>query len=376
MARGDAPVRLPEGSHLIHIGPQKTGSTALQAALHRSRDELADHGVIYPGPAEKPVRAVSAGLGIGMRRSHFTPKKAAWRDLLRQVHGDSEMRVCLSHEGFGRMSGDDPARVVAHLGGDRPHILAVARRLDDLMPSQWQQRIKAGKRWSYFDWLAIVLGTDTESKVWRNLWLGHDTVALVARWADVVGLENVTVLVSEPADRRQLLDVVEAMLGLPSGMLPQVDDQANRSLDFEEAELIRMVNGVFSRLPDRRDDDWNEFMNLGLVASIVHRRRTSTSQHAPFPTLPHWARQRLHELSEQRIDGLAGQGVRIVGDLNWLRVEPPTGSATEQQQETDRVSSVPMETAVAAVEGVLRRMTARRDGPHRPENDPLREEHD
>ena len=36
------------GRIILHAGPHKTGSTALQRALHGSRRQLAERGVIYP----------------------------------------------------------------------------------------------------------------------------------------------------------------------------------------------------------------------------------------------------------------------------------------------------------------------------------------
>ena len=36
---------IPEGARLVHIGPHKTGSTAIQVALHSARDRLGEHGV-------------------------------------------------------------------------------------------------------------------------------------------------------------------------------------------------------------------------------------------------------------------------------------------------------------------------------------------
>lgn len=344
---------LPEGANLLHIGPQKTGSTALQAALHHRRDQLREYGVCYPGPSEKPVRAVSAGLGMGMRRSTFKPKATAWRNLLSQIDDAHALRVCVSHEGFGRMTGEYPRRVVDSLGGDRPHVLAVARRLDGLMPSHWQQRIKAGKRWSYLDWLGIVLSPDADSTASRNVWVGHDTVTLVERWAAVVGLDNVTVVASEPDNRRQLLTTVEAMLGLPAELLKQVEHQSKRSLSYDEVELIRLVNVAFERIPNRTDQDWHDFLGLGVVASVMKRRQAPSAPGTDFPPLPSWAHERLHDLSEQRIHGLTGLGVRIIGDLEWLRVpQPERSSDAEGGYDAPTVST---ETAVAAIEGVLRR---------------------
>ena len=48
-ATGDLPGALPDATILLHIGPYKTGSTAIQQALFDRREELAQHGVYYPG---------------------------------------------------------------------------------------------------------------------------------------------------------------------------------------------------------------------------------------------------------------------------------------------------------------------------------------
>ena len=59
---------LPDGTHLLHIGPQKTGSTAIQGALHEARDAIREHGVVYPGPDAKPRDAAEVGLGFSRIR--------------------------------------------------------------------------------------------------------------------------------------------------------------------------------------------------------------------------------------------------------------------------------------------------------------------
>ena len=49
---------VPEGARLVHIGPYKTGSTALQSALHQARPVLADHGVRRAGDLRQETLAV------------------------------------------------------------------------------------------------------------------------------------------------------------------------------------------------------------------------------------------------------------------------------------------------------------------------------
>ena len=133
---------LAEGTHLIHIGPQKTGSTAIQSALHRTREDLRARRVVYPGPHAKPREAAEVGLGFA-RIAVVDRSTAAWDDLLRQVGDPDARRVCVSLEAFGRATDEQIERIVEHLGGPSPHVLAVARRYDALLPSQWQQRVKS-----------------------------------------------------------------------------------------------------------------------------------------------------------------------------------------------------------------------------------------
>ena len=44
-----AAVLLEPGTRLLHIGPHKTGTTAIQGALHLARERLAGERVVYPG---------------------------------------------------------------------------------------------------------------------------------------------------------------------------------------------------------------------------------------------------------------------------------------------------------------------------------------
>ena len=46
---------LEPGTRLLHIGPHKTGTTAVQGALHLARERLAAEGVVYPGRGRQPL---------------------------------------------------------------------------------------------------------------------------------------------------------------------------------------------------------------------------------------------------------------------------------------------------------------------------------
>lgn len=334
---------LPAGTHLLHIGPQKTGSTAIQTALHSTRAALREHGVVYPGPRSKPREAAEMGLGFG----RITPRGSmeTWYDLLRQVHDPDARVVCVSLEAFGRATDEQVERVVAELGGERPHVLAVARAYDRLLPSQWQQRVKSQLRLTYDDWLAIVLGDPCpEDQHWANMWVPHDTVGLAERWARVVGEENVTVVARDEGARHQLHRLFEELLGLPVGFLPDDQGRENTSLSAPRAELVRHLNDLFHERGWVSSPD-HERLRMAAVRSLV--RAPAEAGEPRVPPVPDWAWTRLVEISEARTAGLRASAVNVVGDLDDLRVSPerPTvhGSVTE----------VPAHLAAAAIAEIV-----------------------
>lgn len=344
---------LPDGTHLLHIGPQKTGSTSLQRSLHEQREVVRAHGVVYPGPGVRSRLALGAGLGYPTPIGGKRPQKKLWHQMLADVNDPDARVVCISSEAFGRAPRKQIARTVAALGGDRPHVLLVARRYDGLLPSQWQQRIKARVSLTYDEWLHIVLGPPPPDRDphWRNLWIPHDSVELASRWAEVAGAENVTVLVSDDSDRTLLPSVVERMLGLPQGLLSPGDEVVNRSLTYGEVELLRAVNAHFEErgYPAKR---YHRLVHRGLMPALVAQPRHPDDP--SIPPLPSWAWAPLVERSRERVEGLHGLDVRVVGDPDLLLLpdEPPSG-VVDDAAAAAGPNHVPLEIVERALGGLI-----------------------
>jgi hypothetical protein len=350
----DAVPPLPDGTRLLHIGPQKTGSTALQRTLHDHREELREHGAVYPGPGIRSRLALGAGLGYPTPIGGKRPKKKLWDELLADVSSPDARVVCISSEAFGRAPNKQIRRTVAALGGDRPHVLLVARRFDRLLPSQWQQRIKARVSLSYDDWLRIVLSNPPAKRDphWRNVWIPHNSVRLAKRWGRVVGNDNVTVLVSDDSDRALLPTVVERLLGVPLGVLTPGEEVVNRSLTYGEIELVRAVNAHFeeNELSDKR---YHRLVHRALMPALV--MKPPHPDDPPIPPLPAWAWAPLVARSRKRAEGLVELGVRIVGDPAVLLLpdEPPPGVVDDSGETALAPTQVPVEVAGRALGGLI-----------------------
>ena len=312
---------VPEGTRLVHIGPHKTGSTAVQVALHAARDRLAEHGVAYATTGAYRPRRAGWALGVSGRPSGTPrPPLRHWYRLVEAVEAADVPRVCVSNEDFARATPPQIAHIVDDLGGERVRVLAVARRLDRYLPSQWQERVKAGDHRPYDAWLRVVLDTEDPEPDWdrHNVWFSHDVRALVDRWITVTGPERFILIVSDESDHTVIPRTFESLLGLPEGFVAPDPGRSNRGLSWAETELIRETNQVFEdagvRRPQRRP----------LLNSVLRDMRARPAPAGPkSPPLPEWAADRLRDLSDQRVAdvrALAELGVQVIGDPELMRM--------------------------------------------------------
>jgi hypothetical protein len=115
---------------LLHIGPHKTGTTAIQGALHLARERLAAEGVVYPGRGRQPLWPILAVTGQPALRGGPRPEISYWDNLVREVRAAGDQRVVLSSEFFAEADDAAARRVIADLGGARVHVVVTLRSLD------------------------------------------------------------------------------------------------------------------------------------------------------------------------------------------------------------------------------------------------------
>ena len=271
-----------------------------------------------------------------------------WQRLVREVTSAGGVRVCVSNEDFGRATREQIPELVGQLGGDAVQVVAVARRLDKYLASQWQERVKAGDPRTYDAWLRVVLSDEDQSWDRKNVWFSHDTRRLVRRWTETVGADRFWLLLMDEGDHDLLPHAFEDLLGLPTGTLKPDPARSNRGLTWAETELVRSVNEALGDAwtrPERR-----RYVKVGILRDMASR---PAPPGVKSPPLPAWALDRLRELTDQRLSSLDSLGVHVIGSPDSQRL-PADLEGVAEVPEAPAVSHEVAAAAIAAVMEVAR----------------------
>ncbi|MFJ9004205.1 hypothetical protein [Streptomyces canus] len=311
---------LPAGTRLLHIGPHKTGTTAIQGALFAARDLLPEHGVVFPAHSRHPMEAALAACARPAMIGDTAPTEKHWSRLLEQVGATGGKTSVISSEFFADAEDDDTiARIVEQLGGERVHVLVTLRPLAKIMPSQWQQYVQNGLRMGYDSWLTHMLRKAPYEQPNPSFWRRHRHDRLVERWARAVGAERITVVVVDDRDREGLMRTFEQLLGLPENLLQPVPDAANRSLTLAETEMLRNLNKEFrgNGLPDEL------YSKLVRNGAVMHMKNACSPSPEDVKILtPEWAVEAAAEIGARMAGRIGDLGVRVIGEPGLLSAVP------------------------------------------------------
>lgn len=343
----DAPAIPPRGV-LLHVGVHKTGTTAIQAALADARPQLKAAGVSYPGKLQAQHRAALAVLqrpwgwntrgGAVLDRSHF--------DSLAKRTARSSGRVVISSEFFCEADEPTAAEVVRDLGGDRVHVVVTLRNLGRLLPSSWQQYLKYGLTTPYERWLRNVFDNPGQSTMTPTFWKRHDHAAVLTRWSEAVGPQNLTVLVLEGVDRSAMFRSFAQLLDVPEEVLvSRMDLTSNRSMTAAEAELLVRLNKKVKK--ELQWDEYVRFVRRGVALGMVEGREPAADE--PRLHTPDWALDAAAEQGARFVEVISSLGITVLGDVDALavRVESSPPVAPEA------VAMLPVDAGVQAVMTVI-----------------------
>lgn len=343
---------LPDGTTLVHIGPYKTGTTAMQGALWEAREALATHGVAYPGElAHEMNAAMAVALGRVDPGKDIEAFRERWYAMVAGLHADRPRIGVLSSEVYCEAT-DDGARTVLDVLGPQTHVVITVRPIVRLLGSQWQQYGQNVPVPSYDEWLRAILdqadapdgGTITPS-----FWQRHRHDRLVERWVGLVGADRVTVIVVDDRDHRGLPAAFEGLLGLPDGLLRPPPDKTNRSLTFAEATLMQELVDRTSRAP-WTSADHGRFIRFGAARGL---QAAPPDPAAERLLTPGWAIDRALEVGAGMAERIGASGARVIGDLGLLSDR----ALAPAEGENAPVAAIDPGAAAALAVGIISKLT-------------------
>ncbi|MCR1783563.1 hypothetical protein KVF89_13565 [Nocardioides carbamazepini] len=306
------PSALPAGARLLHVGPHKTGTTALQSAFHQARPELARQGVRYASRSRHDAKAARYVTGRPVPGRDPARAERAWHAVVGELTADGGERRVFSSEFLSDASDAQVARIVQEVGADDLWVAVTLRPLARILSSQYQQGLQRQSTYGYDAWLRVVL-TDVTAPEPREFWTRHRHDELVRRWAEHVGSDHVVVVVLDSGDHRFLPHTFERLLGLRPETLAGQDAKENRSLTADEAELLRRFN--------------DDYTALGLGAEHYVRLFRHLKDHLkarePAPgeaglVTPDWAIRQANDIGREMADTIRSLGVPVHGDLDSI----------------------------------------------------------
>ncbi|MBD8507583.1 hypothetical protein HT102_13935 [Hoyosella sp. G463] len=236
----------------LHIGTDKTGTTAIQQALSQSARALREHGILYPrtGRVGHAHYLLSSALGFTSAPKRSTPTirariPALQQKLANEIRRSRAATVIISSEMF--VNEQDPALARELLAPFDTRIIVYLRRHDKWWESAYRESVKRlpGPPWE----------SSAESFIdfhQRRNSTRADYRHLISRWADQFGT---AALIVRPFERQQNQPDIVADF-LRAANQPELADSrliqppmANIALDNQTMALIDTYQR--SRMPQR-----------------------------------------------------------------------------------------------------------------------------
>jgi hypothetical protein len=240
----------------------------------------------------------------------------------------SKQDVVISSEFLSELTPERIQKLLSSIGTKDLRVIFTVRPIAKILPSSYQQEVKNGSKLTYDRWLKRVLEPVAENRNKTRFWNRHSQHNEIAKWADLVGKDRVTVIISDESRPQFLIDSFFNLIGADFSKLRESGKAtANRSMDLAEIELLRRINERFDRTLG-----WDEY--VANIRSTIVRTWTHSPAHSTSPgklSTPESFAERMNEKILEVTEGIKNLGVDIVGDVDSLSEVKFGSNATPSQ---------------------------------------------
>jgi hypothetical protein len=227
----------------------------------------------------------------------------------------SKQDLIISSEFLSELSPENIQKLASSIGDKELQVIFTVRPVAKILPSAYQQEVKNGSKLTYDKWLARVLDPEKESRVRTRFWKRHSHHLEIAKWAKIVGVANISVIVADEAKPEFLTDSFFGLIGASTDSFRESKkDIVNRSMDLAEIELLRRINAKFDR-----NLGWDEYV-VGIRSTLVKTWTQSLpSDNSPGKLAnPEAFRQAIDQRVGEVAEGIRNLGVQVIGDVDSL----------------------------------------------------------
>ena len=331
---------------IIHPGFHKTGTTALQQALSEVRQELLESNFYYPHIAgnahHRAARSIIEKTWGWKNRGGRLTDATEWKKLERKLKKNKGTAI-ISSEFFSEANLEQLLFLRKNLQNFDVQVVFTWRPLPFMLASSYQQYLKYGIKKSYLEWLDSIFEAPGEAKFTPSFWKRNLHGDVVSMWAEVFGVENVSLIAVNELDPNFLYRAFSDLTGVPTGIIREpLDQEMNRSLTFNESSLLLEINRTYPK-----DLDWDSyeiFIRKGNIKALTGSAIYEAGDEKILT--PDWAIAKAAELNSKSVAQINSLGIDIVGDIyrsDFSKI--PTGTNSP-------VSTISIATAARAMIGV------------------------
>ncbi len=297
---------------ILHIGPPKCASTSIQRAMQSRQREFEAYGIrVLIGYSE----AIHELYGMNYLNGTVPNRSGAWRKLRRQIEQADTPRVIFSNELLGFAPPSVIETIARDLGTTRISAVFCVRPIARLLPSYWQERIKAGAHQPLPEWLEQVMtqreGSDLRDAT-NRFWRAERHDQLATRWARVLGKERVTAIILDESDPDETLRSFARAVEVAPEIFSGVKSVTNRSLSAWEATALQYMNAAL--ILESRDASIARVVSSAASDRFLAREVSA----GPRSELPQHIVDVITPIQTEIIAGLHSSGIRIIGDPSKL----------------------------------------------------------
>lgn len=229
---------------ILHVGPHKTASTLFQKELIKFREALKQSGIIYP----KTGIEIFGHHGLAKALRSPNDEKQIFKDL--EAETKEYPVIVLSSEIFSVLQLDQMSRLADIFEGAQVEVIYYVRRSHGMLPSLWQELIKAGSVIAFDEYMMRACMNAPPFSEFNQL-------AQLNTMKSVFGLESLKIISYDNAissEGRISKFFFESIIQFDISETDLEMKKVNRSLDADIVEMVRSLNLVVSRKIGKNPD--------------------------------------------------------------------------------------------------------------------------